>query len=49
MKSIHKKPYEAASLTFVSFSCEDIMTVSAEGDSFFFGDLDSFISNALSL
>ena len=44
MNNTAKKPYEAATITLVCYSCEDIMIASTEKDGFFFGDLDSFLS-----
>ena len=46
---IAKKPYEAAEISLISYTADDLMTGSPEADEAFFGDLDSFISGILDL
>ena len=49
MKDHDKKPYEAAALTLICNTSDDLMTGSPEADDAFIGDIDSFISDVLKL
>jgi hypothetical protein len=46
---IAKKPYEAAEISLICYTADDLMTGSPEADEAFLGDLDSFISNVLKM